>query len=724
MFPPGSISTRPRCTIRAWQGRQYDDKRSGWSVERFTNILGYRIIELMEAGREGDAQTAVRLIADACGFGDEAGLLKSLAEGFECHRQGSLAAVTYTLAWTRARSHGGWLRFGGETEIKSLKRATQLDRSLTLRTISEEVERAVARGLGTHGITQALIYGFANAGLDDSSSVPFDIWNEAFTVIADRLPRVTAVDDPEDLYVAPNPDNGAELLGNIDAAFAAATVAGLAHPGREQKRRSLVAIQVLIDEKVSAATEALGSALSSLSDPATLTWLLRVIELAREKATPVVSQSRNTLVELAGSPHLTVRALARRLLAGNEVPLAPPAQPDSELLDSGSTDLVFPGGATVVGGDTAQTDGIVDTVAGVRLSRAEPILPGLRSAVRKRVDAEWTSETQMRRIQAQRDAYTDVGSKRFPDVFLASIEAVEDSMQRAASGARAAMLMNHEPVADPAKLEETLANALLDDTKLPLAVERTRHPRPEIPPPPPRGDPLWRALDARSKGERADENGIEAAIKNGNNLFATIAISASEAVPAIVDGPYGGWRLLAAVERRTIPRTNGKSEMDYIAERYRVVELRLNGDRQALTLPPITRGDIRTWKSNIESYVSAHERIRTEPVVGCDFEVAAAGDSHHGLGIQTPLLTPTARLFTALTLKRSKYFVIDDDAGRAFALITWRTEYETSEHFLAWPRLHGAGLVVRSDAFDNLVRAAQGHLIFRDFLMGPSSLCS
>ena len=75
---------------------------------RFANILGYRFIRLVEAGRENDAESALRLIADAGGFNDRPELLKALAEGFERHGQKSLAAVAYTLAWTRARGRG-WL---------------------------------------------------------------------------------------------------------------------------------------------------------------------------------------------------------------------------------------------------------------------------------------------------------------------------------------------------------------------------------------------------------------------------------------------------------------------------------------------------------------------------------------------------------------------------------------------------------------------------------------
>ena len=533
-----------------------------------------------------------------------------------------------------------------------------------------------------------------------------------------------AADDPDDIYVAPDPDCGADLPGDIDTAFAAAAVAGLAHPGREQKRRSLVATQVLINERASAVTAALESALSPLSDPATLTWLLRAIERAGEKAAPIISESRSALIELVGRPHLTVRALARRLLSSSEVPLAPSAEPDLELLERGSTSLVLPAGARVGREDAPDIIGMVDKVAGVRLSRAERILPGLREAVHNRVDAALKCEEHKRRMQAQFDAYANKLERRWPDVFLASDEAVENAIQRSAAGARAARLMNGEPVGDPVELEKTLAQALLDDPELPLAMERTRQPRPEIPPPPLRGDPLWRALRARAEGGSIDETGVEAASQNGGALLGTVAILGTEVVPSLVDGPYGGWRLVATAERRVIPRPDRSSKKDDIAECYRVVELRLSGDRQALTLPPIASGELQAWSSSPVPSLSLNGKIQRQPVIGCDSAVRAAGDGHHGLGIHRHLLTPTSWLVAALTLKRSKYFVLDDDDGRALALVTWRTEYETSDYYLAWPRLCGAGVVVRSDAFDRLVYAAQGKLILRDFLAGPSSLCS
>ena len=245
-----------------------------------------------------------------------------------------------------------------------------------------------------------------------------------------------------------------------------------------------------------------------------------------------------------------------------------------------------------------------------------------------------------------------------------------------------------------------------------------------ISPPPLRGDPLWRGLRARAEGGSVAETSVEAACQNGSLLFGTVAILGTQVVPTLVDGPFGGWRLVASVERRVMSRPDRSSKEDDIAELYRVVELRPSGDRQALTVPPIAEEDLRVWNSSSVPGLSVNGRIRSQPVFGCVSAVRAAGDGHHGLGIQSPLFTPTPWLFSALTLKRSTYFVLDDDDGRALALITWRTEYETSDYHLAWPRLCGAGLVVRSDAFDRLVHAAEGGLISREFLMGHSNLCS
>ena len=170
-----------------------------------------------------------------------------------------------------------------------------------------------------------------------------------------------------------------------------------------------------------------------------------------------------------------------------------------------------------------------------------------------------------------------------------------------------------------------------------------------------------------------------------------------------------------------MPRADWRDNEDDIAERYRNIELLQHGDLQALDLPPIAEGDLLTWKSASAPIAITKEQIQSRPVIGLDRRMLAAGDGYNGLGFQKLMLTPTPWLSTALNLERGAYFILEDSDGPAIALITWRSEYETSDHYLSWPRLHGAGLVVRNDAFDSLVHAAQGQLIYRDFLVSTAT---
>ena len=366
-FPTGAAGISQ--AIRVWRKRKYKETHLDWSVERFANVLGYRIIELIEDGQELAGETWLRLIADNCRIDDEVEILKTLAEGFERHGQEKLATLAYTLGWTRARGSGGWNVFGGKTDIDSLQNASRLDPAIALTTVAGEVEQFAAHRGWIQGIAQALIYAFARGVFDNSKSSSFDLWNEAFAVIRDRAPWVSANDDPDDVYVAPENDIEGDLRVDINSVLAAAAVAGLAHPGREQKRRSLLAIQFLLYCRPNVVAPALASALTSLSDPATLTWLLRVIELAGEKAAPIIEESQEAFRDLVDRPHLTVRAIARRLLFDSRVPMAPPTQPDPELLETSTFVLHLPFVSTFSDETAGSSGDWISVVADIRLSR-------------------------------------------------------------------------------------------------------------------------------------------------------------------------------------------------------------------------------------------------------------------------------------------------------------------------------------------------------------------
>lgn len=72
----------------------------------------------------------------------------SIADGLERHGEDRLAAVAYALAWTRARGRGGWLTFGGETELDSLAHASRIDPVMARKVVAEEIQRAVAASYG------------------------------------------------------------------------------------------------------------------------------------------------------------------------------------------------------------------------------------------------------------------------------------------------------------------------------------------------------------------------------------------------------------------------------------------------------------------------------------------------------------------------------------------------------------------------------------------------
>ena len=337
--------------IRVWKGRPYGESHPDWSVDRFASALGYRILELAEGGRDTEAETALWLVADDSGTRASSELLSVLADGLEHRAQNRLATLAHTLTWTRARGEGGWVTFGGTTRIESLQRAARIDRVLVLEILAREVQRVVSHGLGTIGVTRALTHGFARGGLSSANSRAAGVWSEAFAAIADRVPRVAAAEDPDPVYLAPTRDSGEDMIGDVNVAFTAAVISGLAHPGREQKRRSLMAVQVLVEHRPPGLGAALASALSSLSDPTTLSWLLRVLELSGEKAAPILSECRTVLAELTGRPHLIVRVLARRLVPGNAPGLALCSEPDPELLERVAPDLLLPPGAAVGGED-------------------------------------------------------------------------------------------------------------------------------------------------------------------------------------------------------------------------------------------------------------------------------------------------------------------------------------------------------------------------------------
>jgi hypothetical protein len=549
-------------------------------------------------------------------------------------------------------------------------------------------------------------------------------WDEAFAVIEKRAPHVHPSDAPDPVYQPLDPDSGEPAPGDLDAAIALAVLGSLAHPSREKKRRAFLAVQLLLNERPQVAAPAFVTALSTISDPATLAWLLRTMEISAAKSLPILMECQNTLRDLVSRDRLTVRALARRLIRGDQPPLVIPSYAQSALLNEQSEHIWLPEGTDQSSSDELiHNKRFIEAVAGVRLSRSERFLPGLLNAVGDQVTEIRASEAFKKRLKSQIDAFADSIRKQWPNAFLANDEIVEDSLQSIAAGGRTACLMAGELIASPMEWEDQLASALLNDPTIPLLLETHRQPRPQISPPPSIGNEVW--VQIHEYQSHSSRPSVVEAAEEDERLLATITVKPASCSPIVEGGNFGGWRWFASVENRCVKHPDWQRKTDLFVERYCALEVRNTNDRQALTRPPVTTGDLRLWSIEVDHTLEAPLFEKSQPLVGIDYELAIVGDVHHGLGVPIPLLAPTTSLISLLKLHPGEPFSYEDENGLALALTTWRAEYDTSDYYLARPQLWGCGIVIRPDLFNQLVTVVgEDRLVLRDFIIGDLALLS
>ncbi|MFC9085476.1 AAA family ATPase [Nocardiopsis dassonvillei] len=684
--------------LRAWHLSPHEADTPQHTREQMTDLVGNGLLNLATQGQTDDAAQVLRAIAGPFDFQDGPRLLRRFADKLHHNGHDALAAEAYALTWVRTRGQGGWLNFGGETALDALRTAAQLDPTLTRRVIAEEAEAVVNTGrYGTHGITQALIYAFAHQALTlpphDSLDLAFALWDEAATVIESRAPRVHDSDDPQHPYFAPDNDNGPPAPGDLNQALATAALAGVAYAGREGKRRAIVATRALITLRPEATAPAMALALEQLSDPATLMWLLCLLQERGPGAQPIVDHCQDAIEALARGPLLTVRALARRLLTNvTGVPMGPsnPAvlEPPSSLWTS------------AVPGDNSARDHalaeVVAEVAGARLTEAEQLQPGLIRAILARVRREVDTEHTIERNKTQLRANRSIDKEEPPDAYLAIEETIEEAIQTVAAGSRAHRLSQGLGTSDPAVWEDQLASALTDDPRIPLAFEEARWPRPNLRLPPGPDNPSDQAtLAADTTAETISTRPL-----------AQAAVCTGQALP--------GWRILASVEERKFlsphTRTTGLTVVSFSGPEV------TNNENQERSTPPFSEGALEEWARPPGQHSAADVPLGS-PLLGLDRAMPAAADATQGLGLPGFALTPTPWLRTALRLRPGALLTLEDDRGPALRLIYWRTEYERSAYSLPWPRTTGCAVLIRLDLLDVLSEQAFKPIVIRDFVI-------
>ncbi len=721
-FPVGAPGLAT--AIRWWRKRPYQHSEAGWAVERFANAVGYRMVELANTGREADAEHGLRLLAQASRGNEGCSVLQAIAAGLERHQLSRLAAIAHALTWTRTRS-GGWLNFGGETAIASLHRASQHDPALALEVVGGEIERVVAGDTyGTDGVTRALVVAFASGALStptgESLDLAFDYWREAYDVIASRTPRVHEWDDPSDLYTSAN-STGPTETQDLDGAFALGVAASISAAPREQKRRAFLAVKLLISNRPAAMAAALDFALGAVTDPATLVWLLRLIETDNSHREAIIEACKQQILRLSTDRHLVVRALARRLVAQDAPALPPPETADRALIEDPHRRLWTPDGYQNLEHSEPVVE-LVESVAPHRLHKAETLLPGIGAAVCERVAAATDGERFRQQLRRQLNAF-DPAQERPPNAYLATHQMVEQALQRSAAGGRAACIARGIALPDPIRWEDDLAEALLDDPRLALALEATRIARPPVAPPPSVPTQSWNDLqpaDSPNPLEAVSEDQVS----SGSERYITMGLSDPDAAPMTSQRWIRGWYPLAVVERRTLRPPNPSDQRESRATRFHALEIRDPEDEEGLRHPPVARSDIRMWTTEVDLQPVIRPPDRAAPIIGLDLRADVAEDGHSGLGVHLPLLTPSPLLMALLDLHPGELFSLRDSRGRGLALLTWRTDYCSRGRDLAYPLIVGSAVMARTDLFERLLDTDRGRFFVRDFLITSSALAS
>ena len=721
-FPMGAPGMA--MAIRAWRKRPYQTSEIGWAVDRFANAVGYRLVELAHAGREADAEQGLRLLAQASRGFEETGVLEAIAGGLERHGLSRLATIAHSLTWTRARAHG-WLNFGGETALTSLHRASQLDPALALEIVGGEIERVVnGETYGTDGVTRALIVAFTSGALTiptgASLDLAFDYWREAFAVIASRTPRVHDWDDPDDPYPPAN-STGPTETQDLDEAFALGVAASLSAGPRERKRRAFLAVQLLMSHRPVAMAAALNFALTGVTDPATLMWLLRLIETESSNRETIIEACKQQLVRLSTDRHLVVRALARRLVSQDAPALPPPEMADRALLEDTDRRLWTPDGYQDLQQAEAAKE-LVESVAAHRIRKAEPLLAGIGTAVCERVASATDNDRFRQQLRSQVNAL-DPARLRPPNAYLATHQTVEQALQLSAAGGRAACIARGVALPDPVRWEDDLADVLLDDPWLPLALEATRIPRPPFPPPPSVPTHVWNAPMAETS---PDAQGVASEARNLSNgeQFTTTRLSEPDAAPIANQNWLRGWLVMAVVENRTLLPPNPSDHRELLSTRFHALELRDADDEEGLQHPPVGLGDIRLWTTEANLPFETQLPGRAAPLIGLDPRARAAEDGYSGLGVHLPLLTPSPLLMALLGLHPGERFTLSDSRGRGLVLLTWRTDYFSRGRDLAHPLVAGSAVIARADLFERLLDTDRARYWVRDFLVTDSALTS
>lgn len=352
----------------------------------------------------------------------------------------------------------------------------------------------------------------------------------------------------------------------------------------------------------------------------------------------------------------------------------------------------------------AKVEGLVNMFLDKRLGHAnEP--PGLREAVIDRVASRVDHIS--KRGGEQIGHLRSPSSRRTPDAYLVDEELIENELQRAAAGVRAARALEGM-LSDPRRFEHNLAQRLVSTSQWSLRSEASRVPRP-----PTRAAVLDWSLAPIPWVE--NENGWP---PSGAVILDDIRqLTGVESEPVrVAEEPYVGWVQLAMVEHQ-----------ETLATRYPVLPARhviiaagleaCDGPPPANSMP-LSSGTPDAWAVtyghlvvglSVQQARSTVETMRGPLASIIDYEhQPGAPAPNRGTGVQPFTLVPKLEVIALLELRPEApalRHVLIDNNGPALVGRIWRGFYiHAGDYSPLEPAVHGADLVLRPDLYDILER--------------------
>ncbi|MBS0368619.1 MAG: ATP-binding protein [Proteobacteria bacterium] len=636
-FPPSPRFVDVLTTLRRLSQQQLSEESLG---ELVALPLSYLISQMVDRGKELEAQRLIRFLAHetpSWSLGREHPIAL-LGQCLDNAGHTRLAAVALTFAFTASRGGGGWLNFGGRAQAPALQRAMQLDRDLALETLADETARRVRSG-GFSGVAKHLIEQVSDWGDLDSAA---QAWEEAFTVMASRLP----LPGPKSYFEPLDPSDA--IAWSVDEALAALLLARIGNASLPRKIAALSGFWRLLTAKSDVFSAPLKWLLTRDATVSTVQMVLQILLETPADISGLLASLDDLLRGYARGNAWTLSWLAENLLerAGQRF----------EVTRSYQRLAASPPSAASL--SLTEFSDVGDV-----LKDLENLWPDLRAIIAHRMDALAKGNDHFTHYLKERNEIKFGRSREYvpgaivtwpTELFLAVLDE--------------ALMGLHEHLWSQGlwkpDLEDELASHLLPYTAVHLAVAATRVPRPN-----------W-----------------------GNAREAKNQLGEIVRVPD-TDSSYGGWIRLGLFEQslfRSDDRSYGRPDKSVLRSAA-IVGTELDG-----TVPPqavpVRPGDISSWWFQVSAYEASMDAQRPQLI--------CLGEVNDWLGKNLALLPPLALQYRARLRPSEygvRLQWLDAEGRAAVVLRTWKVRDQGSGpegHCNL-----GCDLLMRPDLLDELEQA-------------------